>query len=197
MKAVFIDWHNTLSTSMFWSHHSESRLSPDELRQVDRHVFNTPSTTRGWMTGYMSAEHVCGMAGKHLELDPRDIFHDLKLSCEQMKLYDPSVVEAVLALRERGIKTVIATDNMDTFTRWTVAALKLDSIFDDILNSADVGYQKRYPRFFMAWLVENDIHPSEAVLLDDTDADRLKLPPAMRSELVKHPNQLAKMVAGL
>jgi hypothetical protein len=36
MKAIFIDWHNTLSTSRFWAHSRDSRLSATGLQAFTR-----------------------------------------------------------------------------------------------------------------------------------------------------------------
>jgi FMN phosphatase YigB (HAD superfamily) len=192
MKATFIDWHNTLSTGRFWAHRSDSRLSATDLQEVERFVFGSPSLTRVWMTGVLGAEQVCRIAAKNLGLPSDDILADLKTSCEAMELYDPLVVEPIRALGERGVKTVIATDNMDAFTRWTVPVLNLDAIFEQVLNSADVGMRKRNPPFFRNWLEQHEVEPNEAFLLDD------RVGPYRRSGMalwpVVHPSLLAHVL---
>lgn len=203
MKVVFVDWHKTLSTSQFWQHSEDSRLKPEQLQAVDRYVFSSPSLSRLWMMGQLSAESVCHVAAKHLNGSSDDILHDLISSCQRMELCDPTVVEVIQALRERGVKTVIATDNMDTFTRWTVPALRLDEVFDEVLNSADVRMMKKYPRFFRDWLESHGVEPSEAILLDDSVSTHRHLPdgmnfwPVVNPSLLRHVlGEVSKLVDG-
>jgi hypothetical protein len=47
-----------------------------------------------------------------------------------------------------------------------VPALNLDAIFEQVLNSADVGMRKRNPPFFRNWLEQYEVEPNEAFLLD-------------------------------
>lgn len=68
---------------------------------------------------------------------------------------------------------VVATDNMDTFTRWTVPALGLYDMFDDILCSHEIGCLKKdmigdRSRFFGPYLAKHDIGIGESVLIDDS-----------------------------
>jgi hypothetical protein len=70
---------------------------------------------------------------------------------------------------------VIATDNMDTFHRWTVPGLRLHTLFDDVLNSwqlralkEDVGQDGR-SLFFANYLRAHGIGRGESLLLDDCD----------------------------
>ncbi len=72
-------------------------------------------------------------------------------------------------------KCVIATDNMDTFTRFTVPALRLSEHFDGILNSFERGVLKqdideqnpdRIP-FFDEYLREYNLQCEDVVLTDD------------------------------
>jgi FMN phosphatase YigB (HAD superfamily) len=92
-----------------------------------------------------------------------------------MQLISENSLNLVTALRSKGIKVVIATDNMDTFHRWTVPSLRLDSYFDHILSSfelralkADTDEQGR-SLFFTSYLKSNAIDPGESLLLDDSD----------------------------
>lgn len=63
---------------------------------------------------------------------------------------------------------------MDTFSRYTVPAMKLDKIFDDILSSHHIGYLKDDELltdtilFFDDYLVENGWSYSDAILIDDS-----------------------------
>lgn len=201
LRVVFVDWAETLSTSLFWQHRPGSRLSPADCAAVERCVFARAELVRQWMRGAVTAEDVCALAAGGLGLAAADLLADLEHSCRCMEFDDPAAVDSLLALRERGIQVVLATDNMDTFSRWTVPALHLDDIFDAILESSSLRTLKndlvdgRSP-FFGPWLTDRGIAPSEAVLVDNS-------PPAsaaaigMAARLVEHPGKLAGILAEL
>jgi FMN phosphatase YigB (HAD superfamily) len=201
VRVVFVDWSKTLSTSLFWQQRSGCRLSAVDSAKVGRYVFGRAELLRRWVLGEVSAEDVCALAAAKLGLAAADLLADLEHSCRRMEFDDPAAVDALQSIRERGIKVVLATDNMDTFPRWTVPALHLDGLFDDILDSASLGVVKgdlvrgRSP-FFGPWLADQAIGPSEAVLVDDS-------PPAsvtaigMQSRLVEHPGRLASILTQL
>jgi FMN phosphatase YigB (HAD superfamily) len=201
MNVVFIDWHKTLSTSVFWEHRPGCRLLPAELAEVHGFVFGHHELVRDWMLGVTAAEEVCALAARYVGLRTDDVLADLQHSCQNMKLYAPSIVDTLRSMRRRGIGVVIATDNMDTFRRWTVPALRLDTVFDDILTSDARGVLKddladEESRFFTPWLADHGVVPSAAVLLDDR-----RVPAAeaigMSVRLVADPSKLAGMLAQL
>jgi FMN phosphatase YigB (HAD superfamily) len=201
VEVVFIDWHKTLSTSRFWQPGPGCRLGAEELASAARYVFSRPGLVRQWMAGAAAADDVCAVAAAGLGLQRRDLLADLEHSCRRMEFYDPSVVQALRLLRRRSVAVVLATDNMDTFRRWTVPALGLHGLFDSILDSATIGALKddltggRSP-FFGPWLGQRGIASSAALLLDDS-----RMPAAeaigLTTCLVDHPGRLATMLAGL
>jgi FMN phosphatase YigB (HAD superfamily) len=113
-------------------------------------------------------------------------------------------VDSLQAIREQGIKVVLATDNMDAFCRWTVPAMHLGGIFDAILDSASLGVLKddlvggRSP-FFGPWLSDQRIAPSEAVLVDDSPPASAASAAAigLETRLVEHPGKLASVLTQL
>jgi len=67
---------------------------------------------------------------------------------------------------------VIATDNMDTFERFTVPSMRLKDIFDDFLISHSLrvlkgDVQENSIPFFDGYLNKNNLIYMETVLLDD------------------------------
>jgi FMN phosphatase YigB (HAD superfamily) len=173
VRVVFVDWHKTLSTSLLWEQRSGCRPSPGDSARVERYVFSRAELLPQWMLGEVAAEDVCTSAAGRLGLAAADLLADLKRGCSRMKFDDLASVDALRAIREQGIKVVLATDNMDTFPRWTVPALQLHGIFDAILDSASLGVLKDdlvggLSPFFGPWLSDQRVLPSEAVLVDDT-----------------------------
>jgi FMN phosphatase YigB (HAD superfamily) len=201
VRVVFVDWAKTLSTSRFWQPSPGCGLSVADSARVEEYVFSRRDLLRQWMTGRVTAEEVCSLAAGSLGLAAADLLADLEHNCRGMKFDDPASLVALRAIREQGVKVVLATDNMDTFHRWTVPALHLDGIFDAILDSALLRVLKNdladgQSPFFGPWLAEQVIRPSEAVLVDDSP------PPAaaaigLHTSRVEHPAQLASILTAL
>ncbi len=201
VRVVFVDWHKTLSTSLFWQQGPGCRLSAADSARVRSYVFSRAELIREWMLGAVAAEDVCTSAAGSLGLAAADLLADLEHSCRRFEFYDPASVDALHAIRGQGIKVILATDNMDAFCRWTVPALRLGGIFDAILDSASLGVLKNgliggHSPFFGPWLSDQYIAPSEAVLVDDS-------PPAsaaaigLGTRLVEHPGELASVLTQL
>ncbi len=201
VRVVFVDWYKTLSTSLFWQHRPGCRLSGADLDRVHSYVFSRAELVRQWMLGAVAAEDVCTSAAGSLGLTAADLAADLERSCRHFEFDDPASVDALDAIREQGIKVVLATDNMDAFYRWTVPALYLDGIFDATLDSASLGVLKGdlvdgHSPFFGPWLSDQGIAPSEAVLVDDSPAGSAAAI-GMVTRLVEHPARLASVLTQL
>jgi hypothetical protein len=201
VDVVFVDWHQTLSTSLFWEHGHGCRLPPATLARVSTYVFTQPQLVRHWMLGAVVAEDVCALAAGYFGVGADDVLADLEQSCRRMELCDPAVVDTLRLISERGIKVVLATDNMDTFRRWTIPALRLDSVFDDVLTSDACGalktdlFDRRSP-FFSPWLAGRGIAPSDAVLIDDTRVAAAEAI-GINVRLIEDPSNLATTLANL
>jgi FMN phosphatase YigB (HAD superfamily) len=199
VRVVFVDWANTLSTSLFWQQGPGCRLSAADSARVESYVFSHAELVRQWMLGTVTAEDVCTLAAGSLGLAAADLLADLELSCRRMEFDDPASVDTLRAIREQGTKVVLATDNMDTFYRWTVPALHLRGIFDAILDSASLRALKGdlvdgQSPFFGPWLSEQRIAPSEAVLVDDSPAASTAAI-GLATRVVEHPSKLASVLA--
>lgn len=63
---------------------------------------------------------------------------------------------------------------MDCFTRWTVPAMKLDVVFDEIINSSDQKALKKdldsegKSLFFKDFFIRNKIDMKDCVFIDDS-----------------------------
>ena len=178
-EAVFIDWNGTLSTHRFWEHlsdpthpHHEIFLQAEDILfggSEFNHIF------RPWMTGELTTEEVLYQFSKATGLSYNILLSELETSCKIMQLVSPEVDELVQQIRQEGTKVVIATDNMDTFNRWTIPALQLNETFDAILNSYDLKALKKDPPidgvspFFGRFLNEQAINPANTIIIDDSE----------------------------
>ena len=136
-KVIFIDWNKTLSYSLFWEHLQDTgHPSHKHLAPIEQWLFvDNRDVITPWMRGELSADDVTERMGREIGVDCSLIADELRHSCEQMQYSIDNLEEIVANIRKRGIKVVIATDNMDTFTRYTVPAMNINSVFDGVINS--------------------------------------------------------------
>ena len=171
-KVIFIDWDKTLSTSRFWGHWATSE--PQFYQLIQKHLFGPNNEIIvAWMRGKLGAEQVIEQLAVLTGIEEKTLLRELERSCQNMQLIDQSIKEAIMRLRSDGVKVVIATDNMDTFPRWTVPALSLSGLVYYILDSHSLCVLKKdsdargMSKFFQPYLSSQGIKPDEAVLFDD------------------------------
>ena len=127
-----------------------------------------------WMRGELCAEEVVRFIASEIGADSDELFAGLVESCRRMTFVSDELPELIRRLRETGTKVVIATDNMDTFTRWTIPALGLGDLFDDILDSHSLRALKQdstpegESAFFGRYMAKEGLSPEECLLVDDS-----------------------------
>ncbi|GHO68388.1 hypothetical protein KSC_072800 [Ktedonobacter sp. SOSP1-52] len=182
LKCLFLDWHNTLSTSLFWGHLSDpSHISHQMMGLITSYLFQSSGRVstilEPWMRGELTSEDIVHILCQEQKLDPGIVLHELMVSCQRMQFVSQEVPHYVSNLRAKGIQVVIATDNMDTFQRWTVPNLQLDTLFDAILCSSDLRSLKADRNhdgsslFFAEYLRKHHVEHGESLLLDDGDEE--------------------------
>lgn len=175
-KVLFIDWHKTLSYSFFWSQLSEK----DHPYNNYHHIINqwlfekNIHLIENWMKGLFNTEQICQKISTENNLNEQIIYNALKESSEKMKLCSPRIVDIIKNIRQQGISVIIATDNMDTFRKFTIKSLGLDKIFDDFLISNELGVLKYEVEnnaipFFDNFLKANNLRYEDVILLDDSE----------------------------
>jgi len=128
--------------------------------RIQKIIFqDEPDLAAKWMTRLVTAEQVCQIVAPIINKPVEYVLAELRTSCEQMTFINPQLPKLIKDLQTQGITVMLATDNMDTFPRWTVPALDLVNIFDGILDSATLGRRKRDEGFFP--------ETKQAILLDD------------------------------
>ena len=158
-QTIYLDWDGTLSTSRFWGHWQSGEQAENYLR-IQKIIFqDEPDLAAKWMTRLVTAEQVCQIVAPIINKPVEYVLAELRTSCEQMTFINPQLPKLIKDLQTQGITVMLATDNMDTFPRWTVPALDLVNIFDGILDSATLGRRKRDEGFFP--------ETKQAILLDD------------------------------
>ncbi len=175
-KHILIDWSKTLSDSLFWSQLSEKKHPYNRYyKKITNYLFvQNKDLVNLWMRGKYSSEEICKELEKVTGLQKEIIFKELIVSSQSMKLVSPKIPSLIKKIRKRGHKIVIATDNMDTFMRYTVPAMDLKSMFDGFLVSYELKCLKRditnnKLAFLDTYMKQNNISNSDVVLLDDSD----------------------------
>ena len=78
------------------------------------------------------------------------------------------MVARTIAIRERGVRTAVVTNNVREFGTGWRAMVPVDDLFDEIVDSSEVGMRKPDPRIYHLALERlGGIDPHAAVLLDD------------------------------
>ncbi len=135
MKPVlFIDFDGTLCFDRFWR-----SADPETFKKIQSYLFLSKSEmVYRWMLGKYTAEEINVHIADQLGISHEPLFKLFVQDCETMRI-ERSALEKISLLRSR-YSTVLMTDNMDCFSRFTVPSLKLGDYFDAIINSY---YEKR------------------------------------------------------
>lgn len=176
-KVVFLDWNGTISDSKFWGHlDNASHPLNDFYQRTQASLFgDNKHLLLPWMKGEFSSEQVLSQVSEITGLNYDILYSEFVTSCQGMSFGISNLESLVKKIQNTGTKVVIATDNMDSFSRWTIPALQLHTLFDDILDSFLLKAMKRdfddrgNSLFFGDFLCKNHIAPNECILIDDSE----------------------------
>ena len=170
-KTIFVDWDGTLSNSRFW----DRWIGTDRHGQIQKTLFTDRlEYVHLWMTGFMTYGQVLQYIESSTDIPYDALQQELEYSARNMKVIDDEVQSLIQKLQHKGAKVIIATDNMDTFRLWSVPQLGLETVFDGILTSDVQGalkserYNNGTSKFFSHYLTQNNLHPGESVLIDNS-----------------------------
>lgn len=173
IKVVFVDWHKTLCSRVFFQF--IKRRNKKLFDKLEHRLFDEMPLYKfiDWMKGKLTKEDILKEICQD-DLNVSEISKLFQMSCEKMKLDRPDYKKWIKRLREKGKKVVIATDNVDAFEEFTVPAQKLNKYFDDILCSSSLKCTKHESKnkkllFFDDFLRNHNIKYEEAILLDDDE----------------------------
>lgn len=130
MKPIlFIDFDGTLCHDRFWRN-----IDADSFERIQNFLFSeNKSVINDWMKGIYSSEDINQLISKELNIPFDKIWKVFVEDCKNMTI-SSDTLNRIEKLR-KDYETILITDNMDCFTRFTVPAQKLDSFFDSIVNS--------------------------------------------------------------
>ncbi|KKQ85201.1 MAG: hypothetical protein UT08_C0009G0035 [Candidatus Woesebacteria bacterium GW2011_GWB1_38_8] len=175
-QAVLIDWNGTLSPTNFWSHLEKSEKKSQRgffKLWTDSLFINHKDKIVPWMRGEFTSEDIISLVSKDTNTGFNTILREFVIGCKLMEYSSPNIPKLVKDLRDKKVIVTIATNNMDCLTRWTVPFMKLDSLFDEILNSYYLKALKHdldvkgKALFFKDFFCKYAIEPSNCIFIDD------------------------------
>ena len=173
-KVIFFDWNKTLSHSLFWSQLADPKHARHTWHEnIVNFVFvKNKHLIDEWMRAKFNKSHIARLLSEEFGYSEDLILKDLAESCRNMQLVSDEVYGRVTKIRMQGTKCVIATDNMDTFLKYTKPAMRLNDYFDDFLVSFENKVLKfdvsddSIP-FFDDYLKSDGLVYKDVLLIDD------------------------------
>lgn len=84
---------------------------------------------------------------------------------------NPPVVDLVRDLKRTGVRRGVLTNNIREFRDLWRSMLDFDDLFDDIVDSHEVGMRKPDPEIYLLSARRLGVDPSRSVFLDDTESN--------------------------
>lgn len=101
---IFIDWHGTLSHSLFWEQlQDKNHLYAPYSPLIQRWLAQNKDIIKHWMRGHYSSEEISVLIGKSVNIDPEIIMGELKESCEKMRFCSDEIPKLVYRIRSNTI----------------------------------------------------------------------------------------------
>lgn len=161
---LFIDWNGTLNDENFFR-----SLDAQTYQRIQEFLFGAnQQMVIDWMKGKYTSEQVVAQVAHHLGIPFEDLWDVFVDDCVTMTL-STEIVDTLRSLKDR-YTLILATGNMDCFTRFTVPALKLNEIFDAIHSSHEEGILKHENEgeVFLGYAKKYESPLSTAHLFDDS-----------------------------
>ncbi len=170
---VFIDFNGVISYKPFWSTLADkSHPSHSLFLKIQDLIFGPdPTLVQAWMTGKKTSEEIHETLEKNLGA-PKELFSNFVRDCINLDVSVP-IISAAKKLRS-NFHLILRTDNMDTFSRWTLPAHpELRETFHEIYSSFELGFLKKTDggKFFVDLAEKNGFTISQCSLLDDSTSN--------------------------
>jgi len=129
MRTLFIDFDGTICIDRFWR-------SSAVYEKIQQALFiDNAEKAADWMRGVYTAEEISQLVSDQTGIPYESLWSIFQKDCETM--YVPADILQQIQILRNSFHVVLITGNMDSFTRFTLPALKLDRYFDAIVNSYD------------------------------------------------------------
>lgn len=161
---LFVDFDGTLCHDRFWR-----SLPPEIFEKIQVLLFvGNKKMVNDWMVGLYTSEDVNRFLAENLSFNYSELWNVFVKDCSMMSVSE-NIFGKIESLRKK-YKTVLITDNMDCFTRFTAPALNLQKYFDVIINSWDIKNMKTENggQFFLAEIKEHQADIRHCILIDNS-----------------------------
>jgi len=165
-KVIFIDWDGTLCFSRFWE--TLSAKNPTFSQVVANFFATEKEMIKNWMRGKHTSEEINKLLSERAGLPEKEVWKSFVSDCRNME-FDIETTNLIQELRKKHT-VILITGNMDCFSRFTVPSLKLNELFDRVINSYETGALKtdnNGKQFFNCLALFNS-KISDAYLIDDS-----------------------------
>jgi len=169
---VFLDWHGTLSNSVFWNSFEEGSAKEQFLlKRMNDEIFcfwgQDPGHFLGaWVKGEITSEEFVTAIAEHLGEEYNWMWFRFVEDCKNFRLDSFSYLDQIKDIRKHAT-VVIATDQGEAFERFILPVVQLDDHLDDMLISSVTGSAKVTPReFYEKYL--GVIESGEGMLIDNS-----------------------------
>jgi len=133
---IFCDFDGVLCFDLCWR-----SLPSNEHEKVQELLFRNDTTlVNEWMRGKYSAEEINKIVAEKTGIAFEKLWNIFVEDCKTMQV-SKELLETLHNLRDRYI-VILTTGNMDSFSRFTHPALKLENYFDYVSNSFYEGIHK-------------------------------------------------------
>ena len=163
-SALFVDFDGTLCHDKFWR-----SLEPALQEKIQEYLFGVDQEiVNDWMRGVYTSEDIHQKLVEDLKINYEFLWNIFVEDCRTM-FVEKSVLGKIAKLRDRYI-TVLITDNMDCFDRFTIPTLGLDAHFDLIVNSYNEKTSKNDNdgKLFLGVAQRAGVALSESILIDNS-----------------------------
>lgn len=163
---IFIDFDGTICFDYFW------RSAPKDINAtIVKFLFqDNVYLIEDWMRGKSSSEVIVTKISQNTGLDYTLIWEIFVKDCQNMYV-NPKILQAVSKCNKNN-NTILITDNMDCFNRFTRPQLQFEKYFSYIFNSSDFGVLKDDTPIKGLFKKIIDLHNfdiKKSVLLDNSD----------------------------
>lgn len=134
MKPIlFIDFDGTICFDRFWR-----SLGADGYERIQTVLFQqNKEMADGWMRGVYTSEQINQFLADVLDIPYEELWRVFVEDTKTLSVPHETLVQ-IDSFRDR-YHTVLVTVNMDSFDRFTIPALSLETYFDLIVNSYNDG----------------------------------------------------------
>jgi hypothetical protein len=171
-NVLFIDFNGVISYRPFWFSLSDPKHKHHQyFNKMEKFLFRENSElVKSWMLGKYSSEQIHRFMAKKIDFPYKEVIQIFIDDCRNLDI-SKSILEKVKELRQYYY-CVLATDNMDSFSRFTmISNPEIKKSFNEINNSSVIGMFKSEDngRYFNEKIAQRKAVKENCILIDDSE----------------------------